>query len=279
MPLYTPEPVLRNPARLAREMFADLWAGRGLAWRLMIRNLSAQYRQTVLGYLWAFLPPLFSAGTFIALRHTGILSTGPTPVPYAAWAIIGTFLWQVFVEAITSPMNQVGQARAMLTKINFPREALVLAGVGEVLFNFAVRLIVLIPLLLWFQVPVNAGSLLILPAALAALILLGVTLGVLLIPVSLLYQDIGRAIPLVLPFVMVLSGAVFPIPTTGPARPPATSNHVAPLLETCRDALTGQPLDLLPAALLVTALSLVFLFIGWALYRLAMPHLIERMGG
>ena len=167
----------------------------------------------------------------------------------------------------------------MLTKINFPREALVLAGVGEVLFNFAVRLIVLIPLLLWFQVPVQAGSLLILPAALGALILLGVVFGVLLIPASMLYQDIEKGIPLILPFVMVLSGAVFPIPTTGAGRIIATWNPVAPLLETCRDALTGQPLDLLPASLCVTALSLVFLFIGWAVYRLAMPHLIERMGG
>lgn len=279
MPIYTPEPVLRNPARLAREMFADLWAGRGLAWRLMVRNLSALYRQTVLGYVWAFLPPLFSAATFIALRHTGVLTTGPTAVSYAAWAVVGTFLWQAFTDAITSPMRQVAQARAMLTKINFPREALVLAGVGEVVFNFAIRLMVLIPLLIVFQVPVAPTLLAAFPAALAALILLGVAIGVLLIPVSMLYQDIEKGIPLVLPFVMILSGAVIPIPGTGAGRLLATWNPVVPLLETARAALTGQPLDHLPAALCVTAAALVFLFIGWALYRLAMPHLIERMGG
>jgi lipopolysaccharide transport system permease protein len=49
---------------MLREIAQDVWAGRGLAWRLFLRDLRAGYRQTLLGYVWAFLPPYI-----IALRE------------------------------------------------------------------------------------------------------------------------------------------------------------------------------------------------------------------
>jgi lipopolysaccharide transport system permease protein len=44
--------------KLIREIGAEIVAGRELACRLFVRDLSAQYRQGYLFYLWAFLPPL-----------------------------------------------------------------------------------------------------------------------------------------------------------------------------------------------------------------------------
>ena len=66
--VYTPESPLKNPGRLLRAMFRDVLAARELAWRLFVRDLSAQYRQTYLGYVWAFLPPLVASATFIFLQ-------------------------------------------------------------------------------------------------------------------------------------------------------------------------------------------------------------------
>ena len=37
-------------------MLGDLLASRELAWRLIVRNFSAQYRQSALGYVWAGFP-------------------------------------------------------------------------------------------------------------------------------------------------------------------------------------------------------------------------------
>lgn len=36
--VYTPESSLRNPARMLREMFGDLLAGRDLAWQVALRD-------------------------------------------------------------------------------------------------------------------------------------------------------------------------------------------------------------------------------------------------
>ena len=126
--VYTPESPMRHPLRLLGDMGRDLAASRELAWRLFVRDLSAQYRQTYLGYVWAFVPPLVSAVTFIFLQSQGIVKIEGTGMPYAAFAMIGTLLWQTFVEAIQSPISAVQSAKAMLAKINFPREAILLGG-------------------------------------------------------------------------------------------------------------------------------------------------------
>ena len=45
--VYTPDSELLSFGRLLRNMGTDLLAARELAWRLLVRNLSAQYRQGV----------------------------------------------------------------------------------------------------------------------------------------------------------------------------------------------------------------------------------------
>ena len=58
--VYTPASQMRTPALLVRSMFKDLAASRELAWRLFVRDVSAQYRQSILGLFWAFFPPVLS---------------------------------------------------------------------------------------------------------------------------------------------------------------------------------------------------------------------------
>jgi lipopolysaccharide transport system permease protein len=59
-------------------MGRDLLASRELAWRLLVRNLSAQYRQSWLGYAWAFLPPLFTTAIWVFLQSQQVLGVGDT---------------------------------------------------------------------------------------------------------------------------------------------------------------------------------------------------------
>jgi len=62
--VYTPESPLRQPRKFVRELISDLWGSRELAWRLFVRDLRAQYRASLLGYLWVFLPPLVAGLPF-----------------------------------------------------------------------------------------------------------------------------------------------------------------------------------------------------------------------
>lgn len=276
--VYAPESPLRNPIRLFRGMARDLLASRELAWRLFVRDTASMYRQSVLGYLWAFAPPLVTAATFVFLNSQQIINVGQTKVPYPAFVMIGTLMWQAMIDALNSPLKATIGARSMLTKINFPREALLLAGLAEVLLNCLIRALLLIPIFVMYHLPVSAT----LPLALvgvAGLIVIGLAIGLLITPIGLLYGDVARGVTLVSAFWMLLTPVVYPIPRSGIAAAIARWNPVTPVIQVTRDWITGQPVTTLSEAAVVVALAAVLLLVSWVLYRLGMPILIERMGG
>ena len=206
--VYTPDSPLQQPGRFVRAMFRDLGASRELAWRLFVRDVSARYRQTILGYVWAFLPPLVASATFIYLQSQGIVRVAVTPIPYAAFAMMGTLLWQVFVDAIQSPSLAVQSAKPMLAKINFPREALLMAGAYMVLFNSVVRLSLLVGVMVVWQIMPGAGVIMF-PIAMLGLIACGFAVGLLLVPLGA-DGDVSRSIPIVAQFWMLLTPVVYP---------------------------------------------------------------------
>ena len=150
--IYTPESAIASPGRMLRDMAHDLRMSRELSWRLAVRDISAQYRQTMLGFLWALVLPLANTAVWVFLSASGILAVGTTDLPYPAFVLIGTMLWAIFMEAVTAPMQGVTAARDMLAKINFPREAIVIAGIYQVLFNAAIKLSILFVALFIFGI-------------------------------------------------------------------------------------------------------------------------------
>jgi lipopolysaccharide transport system permease protein len=258
-------------------MLRDLAASRELAWRLFIRDLSAQYRQTFLGYIWAFLPPLVTSLTFIYLNSQGIVRIEGTGIPYAAFALMGTFLWQVFVDALHAPAQSIISSKSMLAKINFPREAVLLGGLYLVLFNFLIRLLLLVVIMVvWGIVP--GMGLLFFPVALLGLLAAGFAVGMAIAPVSVLYGDINRGLPFLTQFWMLLTPVVYPPKLQGMAGILSTWNPLSPLITTARETLCHQPLTMLGPFLVVSITSVILVALGWIAFRLAIPLLIERLG-
>lgn len=274
--VYSPDSDLLNPGKLLSSMVADALAARELAWRLLVRNISAQYRQSLLGYAWAFVPPVFTTLIWVFLQSHRVFNVADTGMPYAVFVLTGTVLWQTFTESLTSPLQMVNENKAMLAKINFPREALILAGVGQVLFNFAIRALLLVFAIWWYEVPLQAGIFLA-PLGILALIVLGITVGLLLTPLGMLYHDVGRALTFATQALFFLTPIIYPVPQSSRAETLIKLNPVTPLLQTAREWLVIGEASLLPLFLLATGLSLLFLFVGWVMYRIAMPHLISRM--
>jgi lipopolysaccharide transport system permease protein len=274
--IYTPESPLRHPARLLADMFQELFAGRELAWRLAVRDISAQYRQTLLGFLWAFILPLAHTITWIFLNGSGIVRVSETSLPYPLYVFTGTMLWAIFMDAVNSPLQQTTNAKQMLAKINFPREALVVSGIYQTLFNGAIK-IVLMLLVLTFS-GINPGwSFVWFPLGVISLVLTGTALGLLLTPIGILYTDIGKSLPLLMQFLMYLTPVVFPMPSGGLSAIIYNLNPLTPLIINARNWLTGAPSEFFGYFLLVNGLVLLLLLMVWIIYRAAMPILIERM--
>ena len=256
-------------------MGRDLVRGRELAWRLAARDLRAQYRQSLFGYLWIFVQPLVAAGTFTMLRGQGVFETDDAGAPYAAFALVGTLVWQAFVDSINGPLRMVSGSRDMLVKLNFPREALVVAGLLTAVINSAARLLVLLPLGTYYDWTLSARQLLFMPG-LAATMLLGTAFGLLLVPLGMLYKDIEKGLVFVVTFWMFITPVVFPV-DNGSAAFAMRLNPVTPVLDTTRAWLLGLPGD--PTGLLVvTGAAFAALAIGWLFFRLALPHVVARLG-
>ncbi|MBL7950725.1 MAG: ABC transporter permease [Flavobacteriales bacterium] len=257
-------------------MWQDLYASKELSWRLARRDISAQYRGTILGYLWAFILPLANTLTWVFLQGAGIVKVADTGMPYAVYVLTGTMLWQMFIEALQSPLQQVTAARSMLAKLNFPREALIVSGMIKWGFNAIVKVVVLVPVIMLLGVRPNE-SILLLPFAMAAILVVGTAIGLLLAPVGLLYTDIGRSIPILAQFAMFITPVVFAMPQGGLWARLFQWNFMTPLLLQGRAWLTGSWGPMALEFLVVLAVFSLLLFLGWAIYRLAMPILIERM--
>lgn len=274
--VYTPDSSLTNPFVMIRAMFADLWAGRELAWRLTVRDISAQYRRTILGLLWALILPLANTLVWLYLNASGIVVLQETDIPYPVYVFTGTMLWAIFMDSLNAPMSQTRAAVGMLTKLNFPREALLLAGVYKTLFNSSIKIVLLLCVLPFFKV--NPGwGLALFPVGILALILTGTAIGLFITPVGMLYSDVGNALPLVMQFLMYATPVVFAMPKAGLAAKLFILNPLTPLILTARNWLTGGSPEYLLYFAGVSAAAFVLLLVSWIGYRLSLPILIERM--
>lgn len=273
---YTPESPLRQPRRFAGEILGSLKVGRGLAWRLFVRDLRSRYRQSFLGYVWLVIPPIVVSATWIILNKGNIIDPGELDVPYPAFVLAGSALWQGFTEAINSPIRQLKSASMMLTKVSFPTEALLLAGALDVLFNSAVRLVVLAPVFFVYDVSVSA-SLLLAPVGLVALLAFGWGIGLLIAPFGLLYDDVERTILVVLAFLFLISPVAYTTPSTGLLGGLQRFNPLSYLIDTARNWLLGGQLWQGMGWVVVSGVGVLLALIGAVFYRLALPHLVDRM--
>ena len=262
--------------QLLKASLNDIYTSRFLAKQLAIRDIKAQYRQSYLGIVWAFITPLSTALVWIILNNSGTVKVTDTGVPYPVFVFSGTLLWSIITESINLPMSSTNAAKGILSKINFPKEALILSGVYKMLSNSALK----IALLLFFIGVYGVGfhlSLLVFPLAFLGLIFFGVTIGLYITPIGMLYNDVGKIISLGLGFLMYVTPVVYGTPKDGLMKTLMELNPLTPLLMTTRNLAVGMPADYAMSYLVILLVCIPFFLLGLVFYRISIPILVERM--
>ncbi|NEQ54960.1 MAG: ABC transporter permease [Leptolyngbya sp. SIO3F4] len=257
-------------------MCRDLLASRELAWRLCLRNIRAEYRQSFLGLAWALIPPALTTAGFAFANNAGILNIQETSIPYPAYVILSTTLWQTFLEAFNGPQKAINISRTLLSQVKFPHEAIILSQLGQISFNLVVKLCLLIIVFLIFSVPVSWTALLA-PISIASLICLGTSLGLVLIPITNLIKDVSRSIELIIIGWFFLTPVAYPPPSEGVFSVLVKINPVTPLLVTARELITTGEISYLVGFYVTVVGSLIGLLVGWIIFRLSIPFLVERI--
>jgi len=274
--VYTPASSLRQPRKLISSMVRDLRASRELAWRLTVRDISAKYRLAFFGIAWSVFPPIVTTALFVMLNSQNILDSGEMEIPYPAYVMLGTIFWQLFSETLQAPLLMVTAARGLLSQINFPKEALLVSGVLQVLFNFVIKLSLVFVVFIWYQIPLPS-TVLFVPLAILGMMLLGIALGLLLVPVGMLYADVSQALTIILMFLLFITPVGFQPPQEGILATITGMNPVVPILMLARDWMTTGAFTYFESAMWVIGICLLVLIFGWLLYRISMPIIVERL--
>ncbi len=262
--------------KLIKESFKDLLGSHFLAKQLATRDIKSQYRQSYLGIIWIFITPLTSAFVWIFLSYTGTVQLSDTGVPYPVYVFSGTLIWSMITEAINSPTSNTNAARGLMTKLNFPKEALILTGVYKLLFNSSIKIGLLVVLIFLFGIGFH-WSLLLFPFAIVAAILFGTTLGLFITPIALLYNDIGKIVSMGLSFLMYITPVVYVIPKDGIMKTMMEINPFTPLILTARDLALGKPPEFLGYFFGILGVSIALFSIGLLFYRISIPVIVERL--
>lgn len=274
--VYKPGSPLRDPLGLLRNIGRDLLAGRELSWRLLVRNISARYRQSLLGYFWAVFPPLATTAIWLFLTREQVVAVNTGNIPYPVFLITGTILWQTFVDAIQIPVRVISESKSMLAKINFPREALPITAFAECWFNVGIRVVILAAAYVYLGFP-PASTLPLALIGLLAIIMLGVMIGIFLSPFALLYQDVNNGLVLLLQVWMYCSPVIYLPRNSGWMGTLNRWNPISPLLCQTRDwIITGQT-TYLSASLLIFGVTVLGMFLSFIVYRIGLPRAIERL--
>lgn len=273
---FGPVSQFRHPRQFLGSSARSLRASVPLARRLFVRDIRARYRMSVLGFAWILLPAIAQTAVWIFLNSSNIINSGVTDIPLPLYILIGTLLWQSFTEAMFAPGNQLTAAGHMLSRVSFPAESLLIAGFLDAAVNTLARLLVAVPVILWYRA-IPGWGLLLAPFGIVSLLVLGFAIGLIFAPFGVLYHDVGRVLTVTTGFWLLVTPVAFAIPSTGPGRVLMIVNPVSSPLIATRNWLTGGPVAPGWTMLVVVVASLLLLVGGWLLFRLSIPHLIDRI--
>jgi lipopolysaccharide transport system permease protein len=237
---------------------------RDLLYFLVLRDVTVLYKQTVLGFAWAIINPFFSMIVFSVVfgRLAKVPSDG---IPYPIFSYAALLPWTYFSGAVTGSTNSLIQGTSIFTKVYFPRLFIPMVPVFSKLVDFAIALMLLIVLMIYFHVKPD-WSLLLLPIPCALLILTASGLGMWLSALAIQYRDVKHAITFVTQILMYAAPVVWPVSLIPePYRLWYGLYPMAGVIESFRSAIIGRnpmPWDLLG----IGALSAFLLALSGALY-------------
>lgn len=261
---------------LLKESLRDIYRSRFLARQLAERDIKAQYRQSYLGMIWAFITPLATAAVWVFLNLSGTIQITDTGIPYPVYAFTGTLLWSILTEAVNVPTQSTNSARGIMSKINFPKEALIISGIYKLLFNSSIKIILLLIFVFIFGLGFH-WSLWLLPFVIIGALLFGTTIGLFLTPLGMLYNDVAKFTAMGFSFLMYVTPVIYSVPEEGIMKTIMQLNPFTPIILTSRDLLTGSPPEYLCYYFVVLGITVPLFLIALLLYRISIPVIVERV--
>jgi lipopolysaccharide transport system permease protein len=220
----------------------ELWDYRDLILIFVKRDITAMYKQTILGPVWFFFGPLFTVITYnFVFNKIARISTDGVPAPLFYMA--GTTLWNYFQTCFTATSNTFVSNASIFGKVYFPRLAAPIAIVISNILKFGIQMLMFLGFWVYFllQGAISPnGYILLFPFLVFLMAGIALGMGIIISSLTTKYRDLNFFIGFAVTMLMYASPVIYPISSVPDVyRPFLAWNPIAPIIEAFRYAFTG----------------------------------------
>ncbi len=176
---------------------------------LIRRDVFGKYRQSVLGFTWAFIPPLLQMVVFTVI-FGNVAKLGPEGTPYYIFSFTALLPWNYFSKALQSCGNSLISGQNLITKVYFPRLVLPLTGVIGCLIDLAIGMVVLVILMIVGGIA-PPPQIILLPVFIVIACITALGAGLWITALSVRYRDIAFATPFLISLWMFVTPVIFAV--------------------------------------------------------------------
>ncbi len=182
---------------------------RDLFYFLVLRDIKVLYKQTVLGFSWAIMQPLFQMVIFTVIfgKMAKVDSDG---APYAIFSYVALVPWTYFSSSMSASTTSLIGSSGMLTKVYFPRLVIPMTPVLAKLVDFAIAFVIIGGLMIWYKV-VPTSNIIFLPLLILLMVMAASGIGMWLSALTIQYRDIKHATGFLAKILMYAAPVVWPV--------------------------------------------------------------------
>ena len=221
----------------------EIFRYKDLLFLFVRRDFVSFYKQTILGPLWFFIQPIFTALTFtIVFGNLAKISTDG--VPQILFYLCGVTLWNYFSDTLTKTSETFTANANIFGKVYFPRMIVPLSVVVSNLIKLGVQFLLFI--VIWAYYLIKGGdihpnaTLLLVPFLIVLMGFLGLAFGIIISSMTTKYRDLKFLVVFGVQLMMYASPIVYPLSTV-PEKYKwlFVSYPVASIIETFKYAFLG----------------------------------------
>jgi lipopolysaccharide transport system permease protein len=236
--------VIKPKAGLLDLNIRELLRYRDLVGLLVKRDLASVYKQTVLGWAWFIIQPLFT--TFVYMfAFGGIAKIGTDGIPQPIFYFCGTTLWSYFSQSLLKSSDTFVANAGLFGKIYFPRFTVPISYTITNAFSMGIQFLALLVFYLYYMATGYSFHtsllMLLLPLLILQLGMLGTGIGITVSSLTTKYRDLKQLLGFGMSLWMYATPIVYPLSQVPEKwRWIFTINPVSPVIETFRYALLGK---------------------------------------
>lgn len=222
----------------------EVWAYKDLILLLVKRDVTAVYKQTVLGPVWMFIQPIFA--TLIYTFTFGQANLSTDGIPAILFYLIGQTFWNYFAECLNKTSTTFIANASVFGKVYFPRLVMPLSVIISNLLRLGIQIVLMTIVYLYYFFTTGTLQpatpyLIVLPFFIILLGAFSLSLGILFSSFTTKYRDFTFLLGFAVQLIMFLSCVVFPASMfKGTVQKLIMCNPVAVCLEGIKYALTGH---------------------------------------